>query len=185
MTTKPLHIVGFCGSIRKDSLNKALLIQASKLLPAHCQFTFADISQLPLYNQDLENDLPASVIELARLAQSADGFLISCPEYNHSVPGVLKNALDWLSRQFVGTPLASKPVAIMGAAPGMFGTVRAQVHLRDILFGLNMSPVSRPEVMIPQATSKFDENGLLTDETSLQFLQQLVDNLAAAIETRK
>jgi chromate reductase len=184
MTNKTLHIVGFCGSIRKDSINKALLIQAGKLLPEHCQFTLADISQLPHYNQDLENDLPSSVRELARLAQSADGFLISSPEYNYSVPGVLKNALDWLSRQFVGTPLATKPVAIMGATPGQFGTARAQVHLRDILFGLNMAPISRPEVLVPQAHTKFDDNGALTDETSLQFLKQLVDNLVDAVERR-
>ncbi len=181
MTNKSLHIVGFCGSLRKDSLNKALLIQASQLLPDHYQFTFADISQLPHYNQDLEEDLPVSVQEIAQLAQSADAFLISSPEYNYSVPGVLKNALDWLSRPFVGAPLATKPVAIMGATPGLFGTARAQVHLRDILFGMNMAPIRRPEVLIPQAPSKLD-NGVLTDETSRQFLKQLVDNLVSAVE---
>jgi chromate reductase len=185
MMSQP-HIVGFCGSIRKDSINKALLLQASKLLPSYYRFTLADISQLPHYNQDLENDLPASVRELAQLAQSADAFLISTPEYNYSVPGVLKNALDWLSRQFVGTPLASKPVAIMGATPGMFGTARAQVHLRDILFGLNMSPVNRPEVLVTQGDKKLDvHNGVLTDEASLAFLKQLVDNLVDAVERRR
>jgi chromate reductase len=178
-----LHIVGFCGSIRKDSINKALLLQASKLLPESCRFTYADISQVPHYNQDLEHDLPASVRELAQLAQSADGFLISTPEYNYSVPGVLKNALDWLSRQFVGTPLANKPVAIMGATPGMFGTARGQIHLRDILFGLNMNPVNRPEVLIAEGDKKLDvSSGVLTDETGLQFLKQLVDNLVDAVE---
>jgi len=184
MTRTALHIVGLCGSLRQHSINKSLLIQAGKLLPDHCQFTLADLSRIPLYNQDLEHDLPASVRELARLAQSADGFLISSPEYNYSVSGVLKNALDWLSRSFVGTPLAAKPAAIMGATPGQFGTARGQVHLRDILFGLNMAPVSRPEVLVSHADAKFDEQGALTDETTLQYMKQLVDNLVEAVEQR-
>lgn len=158
MTSSP-HIVGFAGSLRKESINKALLLNAKELLPEGYRFTLADLSEIPAYNQDLESDLPAAVHELAALCQTADGFLISTPEYNYSVPGFLKNAFDWLSRPNVGRPLASKPVAIMGATPGMFGTSRAQSHLRDMLFGLNMEPVNRPEVLVPQAHTKFDETG--------------------------
>lgn len=181
MGKRQAHVVGICGSLRKESLNRMLLLNASKLLPNEYRFTLADISQIPLFNQDLETQLPQSVIDLARLAESADAFLISTPEYNYSVPGVLKNVLDWLSRQSSGAPLALKPVAIMGATPGLFGTARAQTHLRDILFGVNMVPVNRPEVLVPQAHTKFDANGKLTDDTTRNFLQQLIDALVASI----
>lgn len=183
--TTTYHIVGFVGSLRKQSINKALLLNAKGFLPANYQFTLADISEIPSYNQDLETDMPQSVLKLAELCKSADGFLISTPEYNYSIPGFLKNAFDWLSRQNVGTPLATKPVAIMGATPSLFGTSRAQINLRELLFALNMDPVTRPEVLVPQAYPKFDEVGTFTDEAGRQFLQMLVEALVKKVNQPK
>ncbi|MED4585792.1 NAD(P)H-dependent oxidoreductase [Brevibacillus choshinensis] len=181
MTAKP-HIVGISGSLRKGSLNTMLLLNAKGFLPEHYTFTLADISQLPHYNQDLEAELPASVLQLVELCKSADGFLISSPEYNWSIPGALKNALDWLSRQAVGTPLASKPAAIMGGTPGGFGTSRGQLHLREQMFALNLDAVGRPEVLVPQLHTKFDEAGQFSDEMGRKLLQQLVDNFVQKVE---
>ncbi|MGZ9586008.1 NADPH-dependent FMN reductase [Paenibacillus marinisediminis] len=181
MTTK--HIVGISGSLRNNSLNTALLLNAKEMLPSEYTFTLADISALPLYNQELEGDLPQSVKDLAELCHSADGFLISTPEYNGSISGSLKNALDWMSRQFVGTPLALKPVAVMGATPGFYGTSRAQTHLRDILLYLNMDAVTRPELLIGQAHQKFDESMNFTDDMGKQFMQQLMDKFVTKVES--
>ncbi|WP_019121815.1 NADPH-dependent FMN reductase [Brevibacillus massiliensis] len=179
------HVVGFCGSLRKGSFNRSLLLHAAAQLPGNYRFTLADISGLPLYNEDLERDLPQSVRDLAELAKSADAFLISTPEYNFSVPGVLKNALDWLSRKNVDTPLALKPVAVMGATQGMFGTAQAQVHLRELLYALNMSLVRRPLVLVGQVQEKINSDGQVTDEMTKQFIEQLIGNLVKEIEQNK
>lgn len=180
-----LHIVGLSGSLRKASFNTMLLEQASDFLPEEFDFTLADLSQIPLYNQDLENDLPLSVKQFAELCQSAHGFLISTPEYNAQISGVLKNALDWVSRQNLKTPLALKPVAIMGATAGMGGTARAQTNLRQLLFSLNMDPVNRPEFLLPQAQTKFDESAKLNDPMSVKILLQLVENFAIKVSKHK
>ncbi|RNB77496.1 NADPH-dependent FMN reductase [Brevibacillus panacihumi] len=184
MTGKP-HIVGISGSLRKGSLNTKLLLNAKEYLPEHYRFTLADISELPHYNQDLEEDMPEAVLKLVELCKSADGFLFSSPEYNWSIPGVLKNALDWLSRQAVGTPLALKPAAIMGGTPGGFGTSRGQLHLREQLFALNLDTVNRPEVLVPQLHLKFDEEGQFTDEMGRKLLEQLMANFVQKVERNK
>lgn len=176
-----IHIVGFCGSLRKDSYNLKLLKAAGELLPSHAKFTIADISQLPHYNQDLEANLPKPVVDLIDLAKSADAIVIATPEFNYSIPGVLKTALDWLSRQYADWPLKGKPAAIMGATPGTLGTVRAQMQLRQILLALDTRTVTRPEVYVGQVKSKFDENGNLIDETTRDFVKQLMDNLVQEI----
>lgn len=173
-----MKIVGICGSIREHSINKALLYEARKRLPKGFEMEIADISQLPLFNSDLEEEkLPKVVEELAQLAKRADGFIISCPEYNSSITGALKNSLDWLSRAKVGTPLVNKPVAIMGATPGVLSTIRAQMHLREILFALNMDLVRRPELLIGQASQKFNELNQLMDEKALSIMEELILNL--------
>ncbi|MFT4413031.1 NADPH-dependent FMN reductase [Fredinandcohnia humi] len=178
-------IVGICGSIRKESINKALLLQAEQFLPDDSKLVLADISGLPLYNSDLESNMPVSVYKLAELVANADAVLISCPEYNSSVTGVLKNALDWLSRPAVNTPLVNKPVAIMGATPGVLATIRAQMHLREILFALNMDLVRRPELLIGQANGKFNEIGKLTDERALSIMNELIANLLEKVEEKR
>ncbi|MFS0862967.1 NADPH-dependent FMN reductase [Fredinandcohnia sp. 179-A 10B2 NHS] len=172
-----MKIVGICGSLRSNSINKALLVEASKFLPNDSELVIADISNLPLFDSDLEGDLPVSVKELVAIVSDADGYLISCPEYNSSITGALKNALDWLSRPVTGTPLVNKPVAIMGATPGVLATIRAQMHLREILFALNMDLVRRPELLIGQALQKFNEHGHLTDERALSIMEELVQQL--------
>jgi chromate reductase, NAD(P)H dehydrogenase (quinone) len=177
-------IVGICGSIRKDSINKALLIEAGHFLPQPYQLEIADISTLPLFNSDLEEDVPESVQILGNLLGEADGVIISCPEYNSSITGALKNALDWLSRPATGTPLQNKPVAIMGATPGVLGTIRAQMHLREILFALNMDLVRRPELLIGQANGKIDASKHLIDERAISILKDLVGNLIEKVENK-
>lgn len=183
--TQSIHIVGLSGSLRKASFNTVLLDNASRFLSEDFQFTIADLSQIPFYNQELENNLPASVQQFADLCHSADGILISTPEYNGQISGVLKNALDWVSRQNVQTPLALKPVAIMGATSGLGGTARAQTNLRALLFALNMDPVNRPEFQLPQAQNKIDEFGNINDLRSLQILQQLVNNFCVKVIKHK
>ncbi|MBB3130374.1 chromate reductase [Paenibacillus rhizosphaerae] len=176
------HIVGISGSLRKHSHNTQLLHNAAALLPEDFRFTLADISALPLYNQDLESELPEAVKQFAELLHSGSGFLISSPEYNGQLSGALKNALDWASRPALQTPLALKPVALMGATPGMGGTGRAQVGIRSLLFALNMDAVNRPEFLLPQSHTKFDDSGALTDPMAQQIMQQLVDNLVTKIK---
>ncbi|PWI58703.1 NADPH-dependent FMN reductase [Sulfoacidibacillus thermotolerans] len=172
-----LHIVGISGSLRKESYNTKLLQSASELLPPFVTYTAADISQLPLYNQDLENEVPSAVLQLVDLAKSADAFIFTTPEFNFTISAALKNAFEWLSRSMFGSPLARKPAAIAGATLGAYGTAKAQVHLRDILHGLDMRPVSRPEVLVSFAAQKFSPEGKITDEVTRDFLKQLMDNL--------
>jgi chromate reductase len=172
-----LRIVGVCGSLRKDSYNLKLLKAAGDLLPGDAHFSIADISALPLYNTDLEAALPHSVTTILTELQAADGVIITCPEYNFSFTAALKNMLEWVSRGRLGTPLAGKPVAVMGATMGAFGTQRGQMHLRDVLFAIDARPVPRPEVTVPFVQNKFSPEGKLTDAPTEDFIRQLLDNL--------
>lgn len=178
-----IHLLGMCGSLRKESYNMKLLLAIQEMLPKNVTLTIADLGELPHYNNDFENNPPESVLKLIELAKSADGLVITTPEYNYSIPGMLKNGLDWLSRQFAGWPLRGKPVLATGATPGTLGTVRAQGHLRDILFAFDMQ-IARPEVYVGQVQHKFDDNGKLTDEPTREFLQKLVDDLINKIESK-
>jgi chromate reductase, NAD(P)H dehydrogenase (quinone) len=180
---KRFNILGICGSLRENSINKNLLIKMGEFLPEECNFKLADLSGVPLYNSDLETDLPAAVLELAFDVQNADAVVISSPEYNSSISGVLKNALDWLSRPIVHTPLSNKVVAIMGATPGALGTIRGQLHLREILFALNAQVIRRPEVLIPHVSSKIDEDGFIVEERALGSLNCLAGAIVEEIET--
>jgi chromate reductase len=138
---------------------------------------FERLGEIPLYDEDLrERGFPAAVIELREAIASADALLVVTPEYNYSVPGVLKNALDWASRP-PQMPLIGKPVAIMGAGPGRGGTLRAQLHLRQILTGLNMHVLNRPEVLIREAEGKFDDQGRLIDEETRSQIRKLLNGL--------
>lgn len=178
-----LHIVGICGSIRKDSYNRMLLDHARQSLPAGTRYTEADITSVPYYNQDMESDLPASVLALSQLIASADGILISSPEYNFSFPGVLKNAIEWLSRPATGRVLARKPMALMGASTGNFGPARGYMQLRQVLYAAEAEPVLRPEVFVSNAMSKFDAQGQLTDPMAQDFVQKLIANLILDIRS--
>ena len=176
-----IQLVGMSGSLRKGSYNTMLLNAAAQLLPTDVSMDIVSIEDIPLYNADL--DLPAakqrpeSVEHFRKMLTDADGILISSPEYNYSIPGGLKNAIDWASRPYGDSAWNGKPAAIMGASPGAMGTARAQYHLRQMLVFLNMFPINQPEVMIAHAEERFDQEGNLTDVITKEFILALLQNL--------
>ncbi len=171
------RILGIAGSLRRESFNKQALRAAQKLVPQDTTLEIFDIDGIPLFNQDEEKSPPAKVVEFKRKIREADAILICTPEYNYSVPGVLKNAIDWASRPYGDSAWAKKPVAVMGASVGALGTARAQYHLRQMFVFLDMYAVNQPEVMIAGASQRFDAQGNLTDETSKGLIRQLLQNL--------
>ena len=180
-----MKVLGIVGSLRQGSYNKLTLRAALELKPAGMEIESADIAPLPPYNEDLrEQGFPAAAQELREKIRAADALLFVTPEYNYSVPGVLKNAIDWASRP-PDQPFNDKPVAIMGASGGILGTARAQYHLRQICVFLNMHLLNKPEVMIAQAQNKFDASGRLSDETARKLIADLLVNLAAWTERLK
>ncbi len=179
---KPLLIVGFAGSLRKASYNKMLLHAASELLPENAKLEILDLEGLPLFNQDLESSMPEVVKWFKSKIREADALLIATPEYNSSIPGVLKNALDWASRPYGDNSLDGKPVAIMSASPGMLGGARAQTNLRQILSSLNAYVVNKPEVIVNFANEKFDADGNFRDVRAKVYIRQLLENLVRMVE---
>jgi chromate reductase len=173
----PLTILGIAGSLRQASYNRGALRAAIALAPAGVTIRELSIGDLPLYNQDLETDPPAVVRALREAVRAADAVLIATPEYNYSVPGVLKNALDWGSRPAADNAWRGKPAAIMGATGGLLGTARAQYHLRQMFVFLDMYPLNRPEVMIARAREKFDAAGNLTDAETRERIKALIEAL--------
>jgi chromate reductase, NAD(P)H dehydrogenase (quinone) len=174
-----VKILGFAGSLRKDSYNKSLLRAAQELLPEGAELEIFNLEGIPLFNQDLELDQPEKVREFKAKIRAADALLIATPEYNYSFPGVLKNAIDSASRPYGDNPFDGKPVAIIGASVGMLGTGRAQYHLRQSMVFLNMHPVNRPEVMVTFAQHKIDQSGRVTDEETRGTIQELLKALIA------
>jgi len=173
----PFIILGISGSLRRDSFNRATLRAAQELAPEGSKIETFELDGLPGFNQDDEGQPPAKIVELKQRIRSADAILFVTPEYNYSVPGVLKNAIDWASRPYGDSAWNGKPVAVMGASVGVSGTVRAQYHLRQMFVFLNMYPVNQPEVMIGSAAKRFDQQGKLTDENSRKLIQQLLQEL--------
>src|SRR5215212_9568421 len=173
-----LKIIGFAGSLRKGSYNRSLLRSAGQLLPQDTALEIFDLSDIPSFNQDLEANMPAKVNEFKSKIRESDALLIATPEYNYSVPGVLKNAIDYASRPYGDNPFNDKPVAIMSASVGMLGGARAQYHLRQMFVFLNMHPINAPEVIVTSASNKFDAEGNLLDENTKKFLTQLLQNLS-------
>jgi chromate reductase, NAD(P)H dehydrogenase (quinone) len=167
MITDTINVLGFAGSLRQKSNNRYLLNAAETMMPAGMKLEIFDLIDIPLFNQDVESQgTPGPVLAFREAMKAADALLISTPEYNWSIPGVLKNALDWMSRKGPDrqAPLDGKTVAIMGAGGGG-GTVRAQMHLRDILGHNRLFVVPHPQLMVAHAWQHFDENGNLTDDT--------------------
>jgi chromate reductase, NAD(P)H dehydrogenase (quinone) len=174
-----VSVLGICGSLRKASYNMAALRAAIAVKPAGMSVTVADISQIPPYNEDVRaQGFPPTVEALRRQIAAADALLFACPEYNYSMSGVLKNAIDWASRP-PDQPFAGKPCAIIGAAAGMAGSARAQYDLRRSCVFLDMHPLNKPEVLIGQAQTKFDAEGNLTDEAAKGFMRDMMAALAA------
>ena len=172
-------ILGIVGSLRKDSYNHFALKAAQELLPDGAVLDLIELHGIPVFNQDDEMTMPAAVLEFKRQILAADAILFATPEYDYSVAGALKNAIDWASRPYGESAWTGKPAAVMGASTGSFGTARAQYHLRQILVTLDMPTVNQPEVMIGNAAQRFGPDGRLTDEQTRQAIQTL---LAALVQ---
>jgi chromate reductase, NAD(P)H dehydrogenase (quinone) len=184
-----LTVIGISGSLRAGSHNSALLREAARLAPAGMQIDiYEGLRDIPPYNEDWDGaDPPPTVSDLRDRVSAADGVLLSTPEYNYGIPGVLKNALDWASRPSPGAPtaassLSGKPVAIMGASPSPFGSVRAQLALRQVLLWTDSLVVTKPEVIVFRSYEQFDEDGNLVDEHVQDLLRRLLAALAYKIE---
>ena len=177
--SNPVRILGIAGSLRKSSYNRAALRAAGTLLPADATLEIFELDGLPGFSEDDEQSPPAQVVELKRRIRAADALLFSTPEYNYSVPGVLKNAIDWASRPYGDSAWSGKPAAIMGASVGAGATMRAQYHLRQIFVYLDIHALNQPEVMIGNASSRFDASGNLTDDGTRERIRKLIEALVA------
>lgn len=177
--TTPVRLLGIPGSLRRDSYNRWALQAAQQLLPEGASLDIHDLHDIPLYNQDLEQPTPEPVVRLKAAVRAADAIVFATPEYNYSIPGVLKNAIDWASRPYGDSAWKGKPVAVLGASVGLLGTARAQYQLRQVFVFLDMHALNQPEVMIGNAASRFSDSGALTDETSRKLIQQQMAALVA------
>ncbi len=174
----PVHDLGIEGSLRKGSLNRALLRAAIKRAPAGMTLSAFDLDEVPLYNGDVEaTGDPPGVAALKQAIAAADGVLFVTPEYNHGVPGVMKNAVDWASRPARAAPLGGKPVGIIGASPGQVGTARGQSQLRQAFEFTNSFCLPQPEILVFRAHEKFDAAGELTDEKTAEYLVKYLEAL--------
>jgi chromate reductase len=174
-----ISILGFAGSLRQGSYNRALLRAAVELVPNNAKLEVFELDAIPPFNGDLESSPAEKVKEFKRKIKAADAILIVTPEYNYSIPGVLKNAIDWASRPYGDNAFEGKPVAMMSASTGMLGGARAQYHLRQSFVFLNMYPVNKPEVFVTFAPQKFDDRGRLLDKQTKELVKELLDNLVA------
>jgi chromate reductase len=172
-----VRILGFVGSLRRKSFNKTLMRAAQELLPDDATLEVFDLAGIPPFNQDQENQPPTTVKTFKAKIKAADALLIATPEYNYSIPGVLKNAIDWASRPHADNAFEAKPVAVMSASIGRLGGARAQYHLRQSFVYLNMYPINRPEVMLPFAQENIDKDGNLTNEDTRHLIKQLLEEL--------
>ena len=174
-----MRILGISGSARKGSYNTSLLMEARASMPAGVELRIFDTSTLPLYNQDLDHDLPAQVKEFKREIRSADSVLFATPEHNYTIPALLKNAIEWGDRPEEDNSWDGKPAAIMSASTSARGGARAQLDLRKIMVDINMYPMNRPQVIVAMAEEKFDSASKLTDEKVRQRVRELVLALVA------
>ena len=177
-----VNILGIPGSLRRDSLNRSLLRAAAEMAPEGVSIEIADIGDIPLYNWDHEQEhgFPESVQRFRRQIVEADALLIATPEYNNSMPGALKNAIDWASRGGAEAPINHKPAAIMGAA-GRLGSVRAQMHLRTVLLHNDLKVVQQPEVLVAAGDNFTD--GELTSERYRDQIRRLLGRLLEVVES--
>ena len=177
------QILGISGSLRKASYNTSLLRTASELVPGGFSIQIFDLSPLPLYNDDLaKDDPPSAVNDFRNSIKRSGGILIASPEYNYSFTGVLKNALDWASTDTLENLLTGKPIAIIGASRSVFGTVRGQLHLRQVLIATDAKVVQRPEIYIRRAQTVIDEHGNLSDDHAREKIRFLLGALIEMIK---
>lgn len=178
-----MKIVGISGSLRKNSFNTALLEHVADNLPDGVTFEIADISEVPLFNQDLEKNPPQSVEQFKALVSAADAVLLASPEYNHGVSGVMKNALDWLSRPPSDSAIKGKPCAFMGASPSFVGSARGQEQLKLVLSGVGVIQFPGAHVLVASASGKYTD-GKLTDEKTIEFVDGYVAKFADWLANR-
>jgi chromate reductase len=176
---RQVKILGIAGSLRKASYNRAALRAAQQLVPQNAFIEIFELNGIPPFSEDDEKNPPERVSLFKSRIRAADAILFATPEYNYSIPGVLKNAIDWASRPYGDNAWDGKPVAVMGASIGTMGTARAQYHLRQTFVFLNMYPVNQPEVMIANAAKRFDDRGNLTDKDTREFIRRLLESLVA------
>lgn len=176
-----MNIVAISGSLRKDSFNTMLLRSLLELAPAGMHITIADISALPLYDQDAEASFPATAQALKDMIAAADGVIIATPEYNRSIPGVLKNAIDWASRPYSKNPFAGKQILLMGVSTGRIGTALAQAHLKQILSYLDARVVGQPELYLGPAKELFSDEGNLAEESTKDLLVKALGVFASRV----
>jgi len=174
---QPIRILGIAGSLRRKSYNRAALRTAQQLAPEDAVIDIFELDGIPVFSEDDERQPPAKVVEFKKRIREADAILFVTPEYNYSIPGVLKNAIDWASRPYGDSAWTDKPAAIMGSSLGTLGTARAQYHLRQVFVFLNVHAINQPEVMIANAAQNFDAEGNLTNETTKNLIRQLLSNL--------
>ncbi len=174
-------LLGICGSLRKSSHNRALLTAVAEAMPAGSTMTIYDgLGDMPIFNSDLAD--PPPVVALKTAIAAADGVVFAVPEYNYSIPGGLKNALDWVSRPPATSPMRGKPIGLVGAASGMSGTIRAQTHMRQMLVYSDSPCLNQPEVLIPRAHERFDATGRLVDDSTRQLLERFGVAMVAFVE---
>lgn len=174
-----IKVLAFAGSLRKGSYNKALIRTAVEEAPPTIEIEVYDLEGIPPFNQEFETNPPAKITEFKAKIREADALLIATPEYNYSVSGVLKNAIDCASRPKDDSPLEGKPVAIMSASTGRLGGARAQYHLRQSFIFLNMHPINKPEIMLSDAAHNVDATGRVTNEQTRQLIKQQLEALCA------
>ncbi len=185
MSPDKIKIIGIAGSLRKGSYNKAILKAAKELCPKEASVEIVDIGSLHLYNQDMDEAIPDDVLKLKDKIKQADAVLFCTPEYNYSVPGVLKNAIDWISRPYGNNSFDGKAAGIMSASIGMLGGARSQYHLRQSMVFLNLYPMNKPEFMVPFAKDKFDKYGNLNDEKTKEKVKEYMTAFVAWIKRQK
>lgn len=184
-TSSKLRIAGISGSLRKESYNTALLQALRKLAPTRLDIDIVTLHGVEPFNEDVEAEgWPPNVGKLRNRLEPADAIVFATPEYNYSIPGVLKNAIDWLSRPEREGPIFNKPAAIIGASPSMIGTARAQAHLRQVAFYNGMPLLPTVEILVARAGDKFDEEGRLKDEKTRKFLQDFVEEFPRWIDAQ-
>ncbi len=176
-----IKIVGISGSLRKESFNTALLKNIKNIFSDTIDLEIVDISNIPFFSEDIENQNIESITILSDKIKKADGVIIASPEYNYSISGVLKNTIDFLSRVH-SKPLDDKKVAILSASIGIFGGSRMQYDLRKVLLCLNSDVIRKPEVFISDASNKFDKNGILIDEKAIEKVSLLINSFVKEIQ---
>ena len=173
------------GSLRKDSMNKKLAENLARLGKDLFACEFVNLADVPMFNQDLEENLPGPVLRLKKTVEGADAILLVTPEYNRSIPPLMKNALDWASRPYGQNSWSGKPLAICGIAPGQVGTAAAQSHLRSVVTILNMRLMSQPEIYLTNTEGFFDASGKITSPGTDEFLGGFMKKFAGWVEKCK